>query len=133
MKLRNKKTGEIVTFVTLEEIYDDELDFTYIKKSGNENELSYSSLKKFNDEWEDYAPKEPLIKDEKIRKAVRAWAEANNINSNHYYETNVKFSSPEHEFTWIDTRVQFNEITGLERLEDGKRYTIAELCGEEEE
>ena len=77
--------------------------------------------------------KEPLIKDEKIRKAVRAWADANNINSSHYYETDVKFDSSEHEFTWIDTGIQFNEITGLENLKHGKTYTIAELCGEEEE
>ena len=83
----------------------------------------------------DYEPDsetvEPLIKDEKVRKAVRAWADANNINSNHYYETDVSFDSVEHCFTWIDTSIQFNEITGLENLEDGKKYTIAELCGEE--
>lgn len=42
MKLRNKKTGEIIDAK----------------------------------EWEAYEPIEPLIKDEKIRKAVRAWAEA---------------------------------------------------------
>lgn len=78
-------------------------------------------------------PAEPLIKDEKIRKAVRAWAEANNINSNHYYETDVVFDGVEHCLTWIDTSIQFNEITGLENLEHGKKYTIAELCGEEEE
>lgn len=80
----------------------------------------------------DYEPAEPLIKDEKIRKAVRTWAEANNINSNHYYETDVSFDSVEHCFTWIDTSIQFNEIAGLENLEHGKKYTIAELCGEEE-
>ena len=35
-------------------------------------------VKEFNEDWEDVEPKEPLIKDEKFRKAVRAWAEANN-------------------------------------------------------
>ena len=78
-------------------------------------------------------PAEPLIKDEKIRKAVRTWADANNINSDRYYENDVEFNSSEHEFIWIDTGIQFNEITGLENLKHGKRYTIAELCGEEEE
>lgn len=58
MKLRNKNTGEIVTFVTIEEIYDDELDFTYIQASGHEKEVSYKSLEKFNEEWEDYTPAE---------------------------------------------------------------------------
>ena len=130
MKLRNKKTGEIVTFVTLEEIYDDELDFTYIKKSGNENELSYSSLKKFNDEWEDYKPAEPLIKDEKIRKAVRAWAEACGTNQ-------VKYSIAPNQYYDADMGTGFS-ITFLTKpvevyLEEGKIYTIAELCGEEEE
>ena len=123
MKLRNKKTGEIVTFVTLEEIYDDELDFTYIKKSGNENELSYSSLKKFNDEWEDYVPKEPLIKDEKTRKAVRAWAEANGIERVWH----------EYSSCWLrgnGLKIELeNEVVDLEQ----RNYTIAELCGEEEE
>ena len=128
MKLRNKKTGEIVTFVTLEEIYDDELDFTYIKKSGNENELSYSSLKKFNDEWEDYAPAEPLIKDEKIRKAVRAWAEA-------LKENTIRFDMVSQGFSFGDGNVysSINFDGFVFDLVDGKKYTIDELCGEEEE
>ena len=130
MKMRNKKTGEIVTFVTIEEIHDDELDFTYIKKSGHENELSYSSLKKFNDEWEDYAPVEPFIKDEKIRKAVRAWAEACNLK-------HVTYKQASNEFYDADTRgafaIRFTLIPVEVYLEDGEHYTIAELCGEEEE
>ena len=129
MKLRNKKTGEIVTFVTLEEIYDDELDFTYIKKSGNENELSYSSLKKFNDEWEDYAPKEPLIKDEKIRKAVRAWADANEIETVEYDEYWVSFRRDDKTISFKDE----DRCLGFYGLENSKDYTITELCGEEEE
>lgn len=136
MKLRNKKTGEICELGHIRQAWregkDGGMGYMLLKANDN-NGIIYNSLAEMMDEWEDYKPKEPLIKDEGIRKAVRAWAEANNINSNHYYETNVKFSSPEHEFTWIDTSVQFNEITGLERLEDGKRYTIAELCGEVEE
>ena len=32
-----------------------------------------------SEDWEVYKPKEPLIKDEKIRKAIRAWAEACNL------------------------------------------------------
>ena len=134
MKLRNKRTGEIGQIgyvatndgaIIVEDISGSEYPFSVIS--------NYKTLTKLNEDWEDYRPAEPLIKDEKIRKAVRAWAEANDINSNHYYETDVKFSSSEHEFTWINTSIQFNGITGLESLEDGKRYTIAELCGEEEE
>lgn len=53
--------------------------------------------------------KEPLIKDEKIRKAVRAWAEANG-----------------------DTITFVYGHKRLNYLSDHKTYTIAELCGEEE-
>lgn len=53
MKLRNKKTGEIGNFALVRAIGD----------------INYTSLAELNEEWEDYEPKEPLIKDEKIRKA----------------------------------------------------------------
>ena len=78
-------------------------------------------------------PAEPLIKDEKIRKAVRAWAEANRI-----------------KYVWVSTALKGIDITqDFEHLQlteykqnitfeceaDFKsgNYTIAELCGEEEE
>lgn len=122
MKLRNKKTGEVVEINKIGLVWN---------KYGMPAEIGqYDSIAELCDEWEDY---KPLIKDERIRKAVRAWADANNINSRHYHENDVKFNSLEHELTWIDTSIQFNEFGALEGLEDGKRYTIAELCGEEEE
>lgn len=125
MKLRNKKTGEVVVEVN-------KIGLVW-NKYGMPAEIGqYDSIAELCEEWEDYVPREPLIKDEKIRKAVRAWAEANNINSRHYHENDVKFNSLEHELTWIDTSIQFNEFGALEGLEDGKRYTITELCGEEE-
>ena len=134
MKMRNKKTGEIVTFVTIEEIHDDELEFTHINASGHENALSYSSLEKFNDEWEDYAPAEPLIKDEKIRKAVRAWAEAENCTSemNIYYTLNrlekyITFHNPQ-----TGSVLQLCDFDSPV-FQEMREYTIAELCGEEEE
>ena len=70
--------------------------------------------------------KEPLIKDEKIRKAVRAWAEANDI-------TEVNVSSGGYEL-WggiDDWRIHFggNPFKNIKPL----KYTIDELCGEEEE
>lgn len=72
----------------------------------------------------DYHPEqEPLIKDEKIRKAVRAWADGNNIESVHY------------DAFWRGFRRENSSITVWEELplEDNKVYTIAELCGEGEE
>ena len=71
----------------------------------------------------DSEPTEPLIKDEKIRKAVRAWADGNNIESVHY------------DAFWRGFRRDNSSITVWEELplEDNKVYTIAELCGEGEE
>ena len=131
MKLRNKKTGEIVTFVTLEEIYDDELDFTYIKNSGNENELSYSSLKKFNDEWEDYKPPEPLIEKRSHRGVLRAAAQMSGTSKAHVCKSDragvVLFEFNGKEICSVELKDK-----GIHTDHDGW-YTIAELCGEEEE
>lgn len=73
--------------------------------------------------------KEPLIKDEKIRKAVRAWAEANDVEEADYWNSDYRFqdvqggSSICFESNPIETKNRYgNDV-----------YTIAELCGEEEE
>ena len=82
------------------------------------------------DEWEDYKPKEPLIKDEKIRKAVRAWAEANNIRAVYY--------SPEEDGFYVknfDDEIVTSIYFADKPMEEdgyGEHYTIDELCGEEE-
>lgn len=124
MKLKNKKTGQEGNFIINKDHFECvDLDCVPL----------YFSLSELLDEWEDYKPKEPLIKDGKIRKAVRAWAEANAINSGNYYNTDIKFNVTEHRLQWIQTAIEFNDITGLDNLEDGETYTIAELCGEEEE
>jgi hypothetical protein len=69
------------------------------------------------------------IKDEKIRKAVRAWAEACGaeqvkyaIACNQYYD--VRGTGFSIKFLYKPVEVW---------MEDGKIYTITELCGEEEE
>lgn len=75
--------------------------------------------------------KEPLIKDEKIRKAVRAWAEANYLNNvafEVYDDENIYFIDRDYE-----PQIWFPKKSILVNyLDDGKIYTIAELCGEEE-
>ena len=115
MKLRNKKTGRVVNFrhIVLDEPKDDRENYRY------------SSLAQFNEEWEDYKPAEPLIKDEKIRKAVRAWAEANDMTCCHY-----ECGEFEQEYGEICAGISFGGQTDY--LEE-RHYTIAELCGEEEE
>jgi hypothetical protein len=68
----------------------------------------------------------PLIKDEKIRKAIRAWAEATRT-------TSVDIQGNELESRQNDSWIIFDgEIVGLV-ADAGDNYTITELCGEEEE
>ena len=130
MKLINKKTGDTVKFVSIEPLYKDKLKLTYLLSSGLVNERYYSSIEKFNEDWEDYMPKEPLIKDEKIRKAVRAWAEANNIRAVYY--------SPEEDGFYVknfDDEIVTSIYFADKPMEEdgyGEHYTIDELCGEEE-
>ena len=128
MRLRNKKTGEIV-----EPLSSGPIDLYFYLNKYEENEVdrkTYQSLAELNQEWEDYKPAEPLIKDEKIRKAVRAWAEANNIRAVYYSPEEdglyVKNSDDE-----IVTPIYFADKP-MEEDGYGEHYTIAELCGEEE-
>ena len=123
MKLRNKKTGEIRDG-RVEVIFQDNDKFP--------NPLErhrVDSLAELNEEWEDYKPAEPLIKDKKIRKAVRAWAEVNGIhNCDH-----LRYDKGCQSLTDIYTRNEISFNYKFETLDDGIEYTIAELCGEEEE
>lgn len=110
MKLRNKTTGEI---------WD-------IGKIITNDYPTYETLKQINDNFEDYNQPEPLIKDEQVRKAVRAWAElvgADSVNLANFR----KFRSFQYEFS-IDY-----DFVDEDGLTISNSYTIAELCGEEEE
>ena len=93
----------------------------------------------------DYHPEqEPLIKDEKIRKAVRAWAdnlresmcdgEITFYVDNPYctFQADVWKNYNNRTIAEIDLVFDHNELDNGE-LDNGKIYTIAELCGEEEE
>lgn len=73
-------------------------------------------------------PAEPLIKDEKIRKAVRAWAEALGTDEVRYNSC-AEYSDGRFEAEMGMADIDFGRVIGLK---DGD-YTIAELCGEEEE
>lgn len=120
MRLRNKKTGEVVEISNIGLVWN---------RHGMPADIGrYGSLAELNKEWEDYKPTEPLIKDEKIRKAVRAFWEA----------------IPD---ALTDKRILYKKNQDLavgvysiycgaiypETLEVGKMYTITELCGEEVE
>lgn len=126
MKLRNKKTGEVV-----EAFEGGPVDLYFYSNEHEEKDMvdrnTYQSLAELNSEWEDYEPKEPLIKDEKIRKAVRAWADANGFLNEievHSLTAGTRFSIENYDIEFLGYFIY--------DLEDNKTYTIAELCGEEE-
>lgn len=114
MRLRNKKTGEIETLSI----------FGISVNIRKENQPYYRTIKELCEEWEDYTPAEPLIKDEKIRRAVRAWADAN-FAYELLVDNNYGFSD------YNGKSITFVEASSS-HLSAGKTYTIAELCGEEE-
>ena len=118
MLLRNKKTGEV------KKMWKDNICLS----SGDCNKVYYS-LAELNEDWEDYRPVEPLIKDEKIRKAVRAWAEANEISQAQFDRYISGFSASDDEHN-ILSMISFDGFVFM--FVDGKIYTIDELCGEEE-
>lgn len=82
--------------------------------------------------------KQPLIRDEKIRKAVRAWIDANDYGKEDIYqffnyETGWQSWSIEHKDNGDENGIHFNGGIDFGRADDGSFYTIGELFGEEEE
>lgn len=120
MKLRNKKTGDIIIkhiAITVD----------------NEYQKTYSSLAELNEEWEDYKPKEPLIKDEKMLKVVRAWAEANELAEklrviNEHFDSCKIIGRCDRN---VCLEIEFK--TTIAHANKDQLYTITELCGEDEE
>lgn len=138
MKLRNKKTGEIFDALVREKggggsyslIVCDIKAYEQSKNTLDETHFiidEYESLAELNDDWEDYKPKEPLIKDEKIRKAVRAWAEALGLQEVYCASNGYEIYGGIDE--WV---IQF-EGEPFPFADKNKIYSIDELCGEEEE
>ena len=127
MKLRNKKTGVILEDVKTIDTSLAKIEIWYLDNGvlRIQTEKDYHS---FLQNWEDYdKPAEPLIKDEKIRKAVRAWAKALN-------EETIRFDRVSQGFSFGDGNLysSINFDGFVFNLVDGKKYTITELCGEEQ-
>ncbi len=121
MKLRNKMTGEIID--------PKRQVMAIIVVRTDDRELGgYSSIAELEEYWEDYEPKEPLVEDEKIRKAVRAWANALDVDEISYNSC-AEYSEGRFEAEMGMADIDFGRVLGLK---DGN-YTIAELCGEEDE
>ena len=137
MKLRNKKTGEVFDAILREKggggsysvIVCDIKAYEQGKNTLDETHFvldEYDSLAELNEEWEDYKPKEPLIKDEKIRKAVRAWWKAvpDAI-------TDKRILYKKNQDLAVGVYSIYCGAIYPETLEAGELYTITELCGEE--
>ena len=128
-KLIDKKTGAhiAIDYIRVVRSDFDVVDGKTGKKLAKDIQvlpLCYSSIEELCADFEDYKPTEPLIKDEKIRKAVRAWAEAESEDC--YYGENATTlynGSGDHIEFWSRP---FKDLKPYEH------YTIAELCGEEE-
>lgn len=73
-------------------------------------------------------PKEPLIKDERIRRAVRAWVEIGKY-EHIYYDRAYNRLADDHDFVHC---IEF-AIDPCPDAESGRCYTLTELCGEDEE
>lgn len=132
MKLRNKKTGEII-----------DLEVGRITDSGygsaillspvaaiNES-YTYSSLAELNEEWEDYIPTKPLIEDEAKRSVFKAWAE---ILGRDLEKADFKYDAERNSFNCYiaDSTIEFANGEGINCV-DREIYTFRALCGEEEE
>ena len=76
-------------------------------------------------EMDCHPEQEPLIKDERIREAVRAWAELCGIDKCHFEHNDGSFASK-----WYGISLPTSKHG--EDIESGV-YTIAELCGDAEQ
>ena len=133
MKLRSKKTGTILEQAVIKS-YACGAGYRLMVCNNPYSDIGqhYDTLAELNEDWEDYKPKEPLIKDEKIRKAVRAWAEINDIEQAGYKLDDGISDCESYLFDSHNTEIEFGLKVKLEELEDDELHTIAELCGEEE-
>lgn len=133
LRLRNKKTGENGDLLGIK--VSAGIIWVNIEFHGREPKAyCYNSLAELNEEWEDYKSTEPRIKDEKVRKFVREWAEINGIETVLVCETfnawgfknKTDGKAGDKEYMLADILFKGEKP---EELEFGKEYTITELCG----
>lgn len=104
---------------SLKIVFEDGSDYSVACEKGlDKDELAEYIERAFKPE-----PAEPLIKDEKVRKAVRAWAEM-------LYSDKIWVARYDCMTIFRDEQTGFR----LEIVADVPKgeYTIAELCGEDE-
>lgn len=139
MKLRNKQTRKVYTvrkdiFVSI--IDTGKIEVRVMTPDGHVS-FFYSSFNEMLNDWEDYKPAEPYIKDEEIRKFVRDWAAFNKIeeafiqkpfNSDSWYYVQ---GNDETKCAWkIEIHASYSET--IRKDYDERMVAITDLCGEEE-
>ena len=144
MKLRNKKTGEVFDALIREKgggglyslIVCDIKAYEQSKSTLDATHFildEYDSLAELNEDWEDYTPAEPLIKDEKIRQIIKEWAKVNKIAE--VLVVPIKDAEGAYLYWELENIAWRQTITICFRgklpdtLEDLGTYTIEELCG----
>lgn len=135
MKLRNKKTGEIVDLIEGElsdSCRGDYIEIKPIAISCQEGYL-YRSLAELNEEWEDYITTEPIIKGKKIRELVRVWAKL----YGYEYEPIRIFKHNKYISLYKDAVSGYSSSVGIDlpcetlrNVKNNNYYTLTELCGD---
>ena len=140
MKVRDEKTKQL--FIKYLEEHPDERFMQAVRNfigapflvvsntTPKEGDTFYWECDKLLEEdREDYIPVEPLIRDEKIRKAVRAWADLCGYKfvTHRFYTTTT-----DHRWSLLARESQEISLPEIDELDEAKDYTIEELCGEEE-
>lgn len=136
MKLRNKKTGEIVEPTSVEWVADDEITFAYTTADDCGKALSYHSLAEFNEEWEDCELTVPKISDAEWRCIVRKWYKLNDLKG----LIRIQFDAKNYriigwregeDFDGQEIDIPLNVLDkSIGRMD---KYSIDDLCGEEKE
>lgn len=135
MKLRNKKTGEISELAQIRQYWREEKDggvgYLLQLHDAMGDGFIYNSLAELNEEWEDYTPTKPLIKDEAKRSVFKAWAE---ILGRDLEKADFKYDAERNSFNCYiaDSTIEFANGEGINCV-DREIYTFRALCGEEEE
>ena len=131
MKLRNKKTGEIIREAEI-------AVRTRIPEEDEGETLAYdahgefTSIAELDENWEDYEPVEPLIEDQKARKVFQEWVKlygAERFRATHFFNSKGHMTLLRSTDLTTEPSIELPGNIG----KDSKTYTKIELVGEEKE
>lgn len=144
MKLRNKKTGKVFNALIREKGGNGA--YTHIVCDIKEYEPNagikaekryvlgeYHSLAELNEEWEDYKPVEPLIKDEMAREIIKKWYNKNKIVGKlQSYGGDLWLGLRGSDGDGCDWKIELH-VRYNSTLKNDELYSLTELIGEEAE